>query len=202
VSEAKAKNMKSKFATTIEIVANVSIIALALIGGTVLIKNYLIHPGTIGVKQTPSDNSPVTQSASKAATDNAALPRGPAEGSEVSLPDINWSETNESVVLALSNQCHFCTESAPFYQRLTNELSQRKDVRLIAVFPQEMVKGKEYLDKLGVPIKDVRQATLNSIGVRGTPTLIIVDSNGKVRQAWIGRLSPEREAEVLNKIKA
>ncbi len=106
------------------------------------------------------------------------------------------------MVLALSNKCHFCTESAPFYQRLSGELTQRENVRLVAVFPQEVSEAQQYLSGLGVQIGDIRKATLNSIGVNGTPTLIIVDSNGKVKQSWVGRLSAERESEVLRHVQA
>jgi hypothetical protein len=38
-------------------------------------------------------------------------------------------------------------------------------------------------------------------GVRGTPTLIIVDATGVVKQSWVGRLNAERESEVLGRIK-
>lgn len=36
-----------------------------------------------------------------------------------------------------------------------------------------------------------------ALPVRGTPTLLLVDSEGAVEAAWTGLLSPEREAEVL-----
>jgi len=105
------------------------------------------------------------------------------------------------VVLALSSKCHFCSESAPFYQRLNDEVAQLRDARLIAVFPQEVDEAKQYLSALGVKIEDVRNASLNSIGVNGTPTLVIIDSKGRIEQSWVGKLSPEREAEVISRVK-
>jgi len=120
----------------------------------------------------------------------------------VTVPGVSWEEGDQTIVLALSDHCKYCTESAPFYQKLTRELAERKNVRLVAVFPQEASAGQKYLAGLGVPITEVRQASLDSVGVRGTPTLLIVDKSGAVKQSWVGRLSPEREAEVLNRIKA
>ena len=105
------------------------------------------------------------------------------------------------MLLALSSKCHFCSESAPFYQRLNDEMAQHTGARLIAVFPQEVGEGKQYLSALGVKIEDVRNATLNSIGVNGTPTLIIIDSKGRIEQSWVGKLSPEKEAEVISRVK-
>lgn len=174
---------------------NFSIIAVALIGAVVLVKNYLIRPAL---------DAKTTAVVSSAAPDNERreLPKGPAEGTQISLPGIDWSGSNQTILLALSNKCHFCTESAPFYQRLSSELAQRSDVKLLAVFPQDSNEAKQYLSGLGIQIANVQQATLDSIGVRGTPTLMIVDASGKVKQAWVGKLSPAKESEVLTRLKA
>lgn len=185
-------NTKKRFAKGVEIAANFAIIVVALTGAAVLVKNYLLtHSGPPTI--------PVTEAA--AVRKRAAPPAGPAEGVKLSMPGVDWSESNQTILLALSNKCHFCSESAPFYQRLTRELAQRKDVRLVAVFPQETEEAKRYLSDLAVPIADVRQGELASIGVRGTPTLIIVDRTGTIKQSWTGRLSAERESEVLSLIK-
>ncbi len=195
-------NTKSKFARTLEIAANLSIIAVALVGATVLIKNYLLRPSApaaTDVRQAAVDkNLPGPLENSRT---NRPAPTGPAAGTQISVPGINWSDSEETVLLALSNKCHFCTESAPFYQRLTRELAQQKNVRVIAVFPQEAGDARKYLEEIGVPSLQVKQASLDSLGVRGTPTLVIVDKTGTVKQSWVGRLSPERESEVLNRIK-
>lgn len=199
------ENTKSKFSKSLEIVTNLSIIAVALVGTTVLVKNYLLRPGA------PSA-SEINQAAAVRTTTGSlenprgrpagAAPTGPAEGTQISVPGITWSESDETVLLALSNKCHFCTESAPFYQKLTHELTDRKNVRVVAVFPQDVSEGKKYLDGLNVPITRVAQATLDSIGVRGTPTLVIVDKTGTVKQSWVGRLTAERESEVLSRVKS
>jgi hypothetical protein len=189
-------NNNSKFARGVEISMNISIIVLALIGATVLVKDYLLRsqkPAATEVQQTAAKLPPT-------ATTSAPPKTGPVEGTQLNVPGVAWNESNETILLALSKGCHFCSQSAPFYQKLTQQLAQRKDVRVIAVLPQEVGEAKQYLDELGVPIRDVRQASLNSIGVRGTPTLIIVDNAGKVKQSWIGQLNTERESEVLSRL--
>ena len=95
----------------------------------------------------------------------------------------------------------FGAERCEFYQKLSQELADRKNVRMVAVFPQEINEGKKYLDGLNVPITEVAQATLDSLGVRGTPTLVIVDKTGTVKQSWVGRLTVDRETEVLSRVK-
>jgi len=189
---------KTKLARHIEVVTNLSIIVVALIGASVLVKNYLIQPRAQAVAE--ARPSVVTSTAPE--NQRREPPKRPNEGTQISIPDVDWSGSKQTILLALSNKCHFCTESAPFYQRLSSELAQRQDVKLLAVFPQDNNEAKQYLSGLGIQIANVKQATLDSIGVRGTPTLMIVDASGKVKQAWVGKLTPEKESEVLNRIKA
>jgi hypothetical protein len=110
---------------------------------------------------------------------------------------VDWSQSGTTLVLALQKGCHFCTESAGFYQRLAQQASGQKGLRLVAVFPQSLEEAKTYLDSLKVPIGDIKQSSLAGIGVNGTPTLILVDQQGVVQESWVGRLPPERESEVL-----
>jgi len=186
---------KSKLARRVEVFTNLSIIAVALIGAAVLVKNYLIRPNA-------EAKPPAIVSSAAPTGERHDPPKSPAAGTQISLPDINWNASNETILLALSDKCHFCTESAPFYQRLSSELAKRQDVNLLAVFPQDNNDARQYLSGLGIQISNVKQATLDSIGVRGTPTLMILDANGKVKQAWVGKLTPEKESEVLSRIKA
>lgn len=193
------ENKKSKFARVVEVSTNLSIIAVALVGALVLVKNYLLRPALPPVSPT-AQAAPVRNP--NAAGDNQRTPpSGPSTGTQISLPGINWNDSDETVVLALSNKCHFCTESAPFYKRLTQELAGSKKIRVVAVFPQEVDEGKKYLEGLNVSIPDVAKAALGSFGVRGTPTLVLVDKSGTVKQAWVGRLTADRETEVLSRIK-
>src|SRR5437867_3450048 len=103
----------------------------------------------------------------------------PAIGGKVSLSDVDWAQNHKTLVLALQRGCHFCAESAEFYQRLA-QVAATKGVKLIAVLPQPATEGRDYLNTLAVPITDIRQAALNSLNVSGTPTLILVDDKGQV----------------------
>ncbi len=112
-----------------------------------------------------------------------------------SLPGVDWAKNKRTLVLALSTQCHFCTESAPFYQSVQKE--RAKDLKLVAVLPQAVDEGRKYLEGQGVQVDDVKQAPLNAIGVIGTPTLLLVDGKGTVAQVWEGKLQADQEGGVL-----
>jgi thioredoxin-related protein len=167
--------MKSP-AKTVEVMANVAIVLVAALLAVVLVKSYLLKPAAA-----PAANQPKS-----------------AVGTKLSVSGVDWSGSKRTLVLALSNDCHYCTESAAFYQRLTREASKRAGARLVAVLPQEIGEGRAYLKKLGVTVDEVRQASLDSIGVAGTPTLFLVDGAGNVTASWVGKLPPAKEDAVLD----
>jgi len=118
---------------------------------------------------------------------------------QITLPDMNWSEQNKTLILALQTSCHFCNESAPFYKRLIEDV-KGKNIKLVAVLPTDIERSRSHLDKLGLTNLDVKQASLNSIQVNGTPTLILIDQKGEVINSWVGKLPPSKEAEVISKL--
>lgn len=170
--------MPGKFTRTIELTTNIAIITVAILLGIVLVKNYLLS----GPKPDPS-----------------ALPTVPT-GTKMSLQDVNWGAKKQTLLMALSDTCRFCTESADFYKKLTQERAKHDDVRIIAVLPQEISAGQAYLNKLGVSVDEVRQSPLDAVGVKATPTLILVDDKGVVTASWVGKLPPEKETEVMNRV--
>lgn len=122
-------------------------------------------------------------------------------GTKLTLPDLNWSLSRQTLLLVLSTGCRYCTASAPFYRRLVSQTSLAKDTRLIAVFPQPLNESEEYFGKLDIKIKTLRQAMPASLGVKGTPTLILVDSNGTVIRSWEGVVPTAVENEILSSVK-
>ena len=160
----------------IELVANVAIIIVALLIGGVFLKKFLL--------------------------DNGSQPQLKiTAGTKVPLPDVDWAKNGQTLLLVLQKGCHFCAESAPFYQGLTREMETSKSAKLIAVLPQEVNVGQQYLADLKVPISEVKKINPNFLGVSGTPTLILVNNAGEVVDSWTGKLPPDKEIEVLKKVK-
>jgi len=122
-------------------------------------------------------------------------------GTKLTLPDSNWSLSNQTLLLVLSTACKYCTASAPFYRRLVDRTSMTNNTRLIAVFPQTVQESEEYFARYDVKINAFRQALPASLGAKGTPTLILVDSHGTVIRSWEGMVPPEVENEILASVK-
>jgi hypothetical protein len=119
-------------------------------------------------------------------------------GSTVSVPDVNWAQNKQTLLLVLRDGCHFCSDSAQFYRRLAAEHGIQTHTQLIAVLPGTVDGSLKYLDRLRVPLKEIRQAGLGTLGVHGTPTLLLVNDKGEVTRSWRGQLSPRKEEEVIN----
>lgn len=161
----------------IELLANVAIIAVAVLLAVVLVRQYVLPGG-----RDAADAAPRIQ-----------------KGAKVEVAGVDWSKSNRTLILALQKGCHFCTESAPFYKRLAPAASE-KNVRVVAVLPQTLEEGRGYLADMGVPVSEVAQASLDSINVPGTPTLILVDDKGVVIDSWVGKLPVAGEEQVLTRL--
>lgn len=162
----------------IELVTNVIVILLALMLGGILLKRFVLN-------KEPAIRPPVVAS---------------VLGKKIQLPNIDWSRSERHLVLVLQKDCRFCTESAPFYQKIITTLNQRLDVQLIAALPQPVSESKDYLYGLGVAVSEIRQADPSSLGATGTPTLLLVDRSGTVRDVWVGKLPPAKEQEVFSQV--
>lgn len=169
--------MSDRLLKKTELIANIAIIVVALLLGGVLVKKYLLN----GDEAARAD------------------PRIPA-GTKAALPGVDWAKNGETLVLVLSRDCRYCTQSAPFYQRLTRAAAGRPGLHLLAVLPQEVEVGKSYLSELGVSVNEVRQASPATTGAGVTPTLILVDGKGIVKNSWVGQLATTEENEVLSQL--
>ena len=157
---------------TIEVVANVAIILVAVSLGVVLISRTIRNYRAASVE--PANTAPV-------------------KNQKIQLPGVDWSKNEKTLVMAISSTCHFCTESAAFYR----DIRARTSVHTVAVLPQSVNEGRNYLSRLGVQVDEVLQVPLSSIDVSGTPTLMLVGRDGTVIRSWLGKLPPDLEKEVL-----
>ncbi len=161
----------------IEITANIATIIVAVLITTVVVKTY-VSPNAFARSATVVSAPEVVKGKN---VDGRAL-------------GVDWKRNHRTLVLAISTTCHFCKDSVPFYQRLG---ASGTNVKMVAVLPQPVTEAQQYLGGAGVHVDDVRQVSLNTLGVRGTPTLLLVNDVGVVTDIWVGKLQPDQEAQVL-----
>lgn len=165
----------------IELLANLSIILLALALGAALLKGYLAKP-------TPSGNT------------NSALNRV-SLGDKPTLNDVDFTKYEKTLLFALSKVCRFCSESAPFYQRIIREIAQQQNIQCFLLFPHNADEGKKYLNDLNIISDQEKQADFRSLQISGTPTLILADNSGVVTNVWTGKLQANQEEDALTKLR-
>lgn len=159
--------MKSK----IETMTNIVVIVLAVVVGSVFLRDRF--------------SSPASQPDSIKVGDKLANVKG-----------WNWAAHDQTLVLGIKKGCHFCEDSAPFYQRLAAQ-PQQGGLTIVAMFPDNADEVKEVVQSEALRIPALAGVQLESLKISATPTLLLVDKNGTVEKAWIGMLSPRQELEVM-----
>ncbi len=157
----------------IEATANVIVIIFAIVVGSVFLKDRL---------------APV-----------APEPNAVKAGDKLANMDgWDWGAHEQTLVLGLRKGCHFCEDSAPFYQRLIAEQQQGgSNSIIVAVFPDTADVVKEVMQSEGLGVQALVGVPLERLKISGTPTLLLVDRSGTVLNAWIGILSPRQELDVM-----
>jgi hypothetical protein len=124
------------------------------------------------------------------------LAPGPEKGTYIAINGVDWGANKATLVMALSVGCHWCAESASFYRDLLRG-REPNSPKAIAVLPQAVDASSAYLHSMGIEVIAVKQSDLSKIGVSGTPTLILVDSDGKIQQSWSGWVPPASQGEIF-----
>jgi thioredoxin-related protein len=119
-------------------------------------------------------------------------------GKTISLPGVAYTYGQDSLVLVVSTKCHFCQDSLAFYKQLTEKLHGKLDI--IAVLPEPETEAKKFLADAGVQTEHVVKAVPNSLGVRGTPTVLLVDDKGKIKNVWVGHLDEAGQKQLLSTV--
>lgn len=113
---------------------------------------------------------------------------------------VEWTKYDLNVVIVLSTNCKYCTDSLPFYRRLLKAVAAGSRVRSLAVFPQTETNPTKYLSENGLNVVEVRRVSLRALGVTGTPTILFVDRRGIINETWTGKLSTARENRVIREL--
>lgn len=174
--------------------SHISIILIALLFVFVVVKEYVMSPATPLVTSISRPADVPEPLASRRPTSKST-----PVGNKMPIESVNWTEKNQTLVLYLSTTCRYCNESVPFYRKLMKERS-KFGFEIIAVMSQNPEEARSYLKKNDLDIPEVFSSSLSSLGVTSTPTLLLVNQDGVVSDFWRGKLSPEKEAEVLAKL--
>jgi peroxiredoxin len=119
-------------------------------------------------------------------------------GTRINVPGADWAQNKKSLVFFLKKDCIYCDAIAPAYRELISE-AQKLNVKLIAILPNSVEEGRQYVQALGLSIDDVQMGSLSSYKMPGTPSVLMVDGEGTIRGIWIGA-EPGRDREMREKL--
>jgi hypothetical protein len=171
---------KSKLDT----LANIAIIVVCAIAAAVLVRNQFFPPR-------PPGAPPQAEKGETYAQLKGVVPAG----------------SSRALVVAVQPGCHFCNDSMTFYKQLLDQRNQKaSQVKFIAAVPanDKPEDAKKLVDDesakfaaVGAQPDSMVNLDFAAVKVPGTPTLMLVDNNGKILNVWVGKLDPGTEKEVL-----
>ncbi len=117
------------------------------------------------------------------------------------MSGVDFTQSERTLVIAMSANCHFCTESLPFYNDLARTQREVGDAtRIVAVFPEEERVVEQYAKQHGFEVSTIAGVNLSGMGISGTPTMILLDQKGKVLDFWTGKPSTDTQQQVAKAI--
>lgn len=166
---------RTRLKSFLDVATNVVVIVFAVVAIGVLVKNYF---------------------APKGVTTSVAVKKGSV------FPDIagvDYKISPRTLILALNVDCRYCTRSVPFYNSLAEARQKNpSQVNIVAAFiNKDSALVKSYTDEKQLSVQAIVGVDFDKLGIHSTPTLILIDSSGKVLDTWSGELQQDGEREVF-----
>lgn len=117
------------------------------------------------------------------------------------LPRVDYKNSENTLLLFLNTKCEFCRASLPFYRRLIEAQRARGgDTHIVSVFPNPDEEAAQYLRQNQLPVDVVANANFDDLSLTGTPTMVLLDRSGAVKDFWVGKIPEKEEAQVINSL--
>ena len=124
-------------------------------------------------------------------------------GERIDAPSgYDWHEHAQTLVVAVRAGCIYCEHSYPLYKRLEGlERDDQLKAHMLVVMPDSKETGAALLSSHGLASQNIPGTLLNNMKVYGTPTLLLVDANGRLLQSWIGELDASKADALLAQLR-
>lgn len=163
-----------KIRSYLEIVTNVGVLSLSILLVFAILRGLNTTPQSSGSKQ----------------------PAGSEQTFRLDLPD-SLKNGQPTFVLALDTRCRFCVESRTFYRRVAESNPPGSKLQIVALFPNSSQEAQRFLDEANVRLQHViANADFRRSGISVTPTLFLLEGDGRLKKHWSGKLTFEEEVAV------
>ncbi|MEX1128522.1 MAG: rhodanese-like domain-containing protein [Vicinamibacterales bacterium] len=117
-------------------------------------------------------------------------------GSVVDVSEADWTRHQATLLIAVQADCTACDTSVDFYRDLLAS-NVAGAFHPVVVVPYSAAAGARQVKEYGLDIADVRSVRFETLGIPGTPTIMLVGPDGRLRKAWIGKLPASAEDAVF-----
>jgi thiol-disulfide isomerase/thioredoxin len=123
-------------------------------------------------------------------------------GETVALPAVDFSTAEQTAVIVVKRECAFCTKSMPLYRKLGQASAKAPGaLGFVIVSLNSVEETRAHLKSEGVVATHVLSVQSGHLRIRATPTLVIVNRDGRVVKTYVGMLSGSQEEEVRRQLK-
>lgn len=117
------------------------------------------------------------------------------------VPGVSYGSSPRTLLIAMSTRCHYCAESLPFYKQLVEaQRTSGRETHVVAVFPNQEPEVRQYVQQNRLDLETVAGVDLGTLNIYGTPTAVLIDDSGKVRDFWLGKLPEDREQQIIKAV--
>lgn len=161
---------------SLNVATNIVVILFAVVAIAVLVKNYFVPPEVeTGV------------------TKGSVFPQ---------IAGVDYRQVPRTIILALNVDCRYCTRSVPFYNSLFKAQQENPGhFNIVAAFiNKDADLVKSYAEQKQLSVQTITGVDLDKLGIHLTPTLVLLDNEGKVLDSWRGALQSDGEREVFRAV--
>jgi hypothetical protein len=128
---------------------------------------------------------------------------GPTIGETINAPPgYDWHRFPPTLVIAVRDDCVYCERSYPFYRHLQSlEHDNQLKAHILIVTPDDSTRAAALLSSQGITSQAITDTPLSNMKVSSTPTLLLVDANGRLLQSWIGELDASRSDALIAQLR-
>jgi hypothetical protein len=130
----------------------------------------------------------------------SAPPPAYAAGQQVDVPVAWYSESDKTLLIFARASCVACQKAQPFLKKLVGRLNGRA-VAVMAHPAGADADDLAFAQALGITENHL-VIVKPGLKVRSTPTIVVVNRNGTVLEAWEGAGPPEKQASIVKAIDA
>lgn len=117
----------------------------------------------------------------------------PTIGSVMRLGGWDFREHAQTLVIANGTACNWTSASEAFHEEV---IRHPENYQVLELFAQPANEISEWLKDMGMSVPEVRQADVAALGIKETPAILLVGADGRIRNAWMGKLSQESQADM------